>query len=393
VRGLHGVRAMNETIPIPIDMDALRREVEFINHELLELLGRRARLVSEIQTIKTREGIPTFLPEREHQMLVELVARNRGPFPDETIRRLFKEIFRASVELMESQSCRTLKISRASRAADLQIRVRGAVIGGSEPMLIAGPCSVESEQQMEAVARFLSANGVRFMRGGAFKPRSSPYSFQGLGREGLLLLEQAARRHNLVTVTEVMDTRTVELVSEHADVLQIGSRSMYNYDLLREVGRCRKPVLLKRGLSATVDELLWSAEYIVSEGNVNVILCERGIRTYETQTRNTLDISAVPLLRQKSFLPVIVDVSHAAGRKDILAPLGRAALAAGASGLMVEAHPCPHLARSDSEQQLDLQELAQFMAQCNLRPARDSAALMFQTDRPADPTTVRAIGG
>jgi 3-deoxy-7-phosphoheptulonate synthase/chorismate mutase len=346
-------------------MEALRAEIEVVNRELLELLSRRAGLASEIQTIKTREGIPTFDPEREHRMLLELVDRNRGPFDDRTIKHLFKEIFKASVELMESQSHRTLQISRARRPEDLVITAGPATIG-REPVLIAGPCSVESEEQMESVARFLAAHGVRLLRGGAYKPRSSPYSFQGLGERGLQILERVSRRHGLVTVTEVMDTRTVELVAAHADVLQIGSRNMYNYDLLREVGRCRRPVLLKRGLSATIDELLWSAEYIVSGGNQDVILCERGIRTYERQTRNTLDISAVPLLRQKSYLPVIVDVSHAAGRKDILAALGRAALAAGASGLMVEAHPCPELARSDSEQQLDLAGLERFMVETGL---------------------------
>ena len=356
---------------LPRDLDPLRTEIESVNNQLLDLLNRRAELVGRVQTIKAREGIPTFLPEREHRMLVDLVARNQGPFPDETVRHLFKEIFRASVELMETQSRRTLKISRANRPTDLTITVRGVRIG-AEPVLIAGPCSVESSEQMESVAAFLAAHGVRLLRGGAFKPRSSPYSFQGLGEEGLRILEQAARRHGLATVTEVMDTRTVELVARYTDVLQVGSRNMYNYDLLREVGRQRKPVLLKRGLCATIDELLWSAEYIASEGNQNVILCERGIRTYETQTRNTLDISAVPLLRQKSFLPVVVDVSHAAGRRDILAPLGRAALAAGASGLMVEAHPCPHLARSDSEQQLDLAALADFIDEVGIgRPAHN----------------------
>jgi 3-deoxy-7-phosphoheptulonate synthase/chorismate mutase len=236
----------------------------------------------------------------------------------------------------------------------------GSATIGADPILIAGPCAVETEEQMEEVAEGLAGLGVRFLRGGAFKPRSSPYSFQGLGVRGLELLAAAAGRHGLLTVSEVMDTRSVEVVSRFVDVLQVGSRNMYNYDLLREVGRTRKPVLLKRGLSATLEELLWSAEYIVSEGNDQVILCERGIRTYETETRNTLDISAVPLLRQKSYLPVIVDVSHAAGRKDILAPLGRAALAAGASGLMVEVHPCPAVARSDSQQQLDLEEFRHF---------------------------------
>jgi 3-deoxy-7-phosphoheptulonate synthase/chorismate mutase len=266
---------------------------------------------------------------------------------------------------MEARKERVLKTSRAHRWADLHISVGDAVVGDA-PILIAGPCSIESEEQMEDVARELAGRGLRFLRGGAFKPRSSPYSFQGLGQRGLEILREVSRRHNLVSVTEVMDPRAVELVSAFADILQIGSRNMYNYDLLREVGRTRKPVLLKRGLSATLDEFLWSAEYIVSEGNENVILCERGIRTYEGQTRNTLDISAVPLLRQKSFLPVVVDVSHAAGRKDILGALGRAALAAGANGVMVEVHPCPATARSDSEQQLDFEEFARFLLEIGM---------------------------
>ncbi len=344
----------------PRELESLRAEIEALNVTLLEVLSRRAELVTEIQRAKTRDGIPTYVPEREQQMLAGLVRKNPGPFSDETVARLFKEIFRASVELMEASKERVLKISRAARRADLVLEV-GASRIGAEPVLIAGPCAVESEEQMEEVAEGLAGLGVRFLRGGAFKPRSSPYSFQGLGVRGLELLAAAASRHGLLTVSEVMDTRSVELVSRYVDVLQIGSRNMYNYDLLRELGRCRKPVLLKRGLSATIEELLWSAEYIVSEGNDQVILCERGIRTYETETRNTLDISAVPLLRQKSYLPVIVDVSHAAGRKDILAPLGRAALAAGASGLMVEVHPCPAVARSDSQQQLDLAEFRRFL--------------------------------
>jgi len=355
---------MSET-PNPRELEALRSEVERLNDTLLELLSRRAELVTELQRVKTRDGIPTFVPEREQQMLVELVRRNRGPFSDETIARLFKEIFRASVELMEAEKERVLKISRAARQSDLILELGAARIG-ADPVLIAGPCAVESEEQMEEVAEGLAGLGVRLLRGGAFKPRSSPYSFQGLGVRGLELLAAAAGRHGLLTVSEVMDTRSVELVSRFVDVLQIGSRNMYNYDLLREVGRTRRPVLLKRGLSATIEELLWSAEYIVSEGNEQVILCERGIRTYETETRNTLDISAVPLLRQKSYLPVIVDVSHAAGRKDILAPLGRAALAAGASGLMVEVHPCPAVARSDSQQQLDLEEFRRFLGALGL---------------------------
>lgn len=350
------------TMQISPDLESLRTEIEHLNFSLLELLNRRAQLVTEVQRIKSRDGIPTFLPEREQKMLADLMRRNRGPFSNETICQLFKEIFRASVDLMESRKERVLKVTRAHRQKDLHIHVGDAVIG-LDPTIIAGPCSIENEEQMDEVGAFLSSRGLRFIRGGAFKPRSSPYSFQGLGKEGLELLQATARKYGLISVTEVMDTRMVELVSNFADVLQIGSRNMYNYELLKEVGRCRKPILLKRGLSATLEEFLWSAEYIVAGGNENVILCERGIRTYEPQTRNTLDISAVPLLRQKSFLPVMVDISHAAGRRDILAPLGRAALAAGANGLMVEVHPCPAIARSDSEQQLDFSEFTHFMVE------------------------------
>jgi 3-deoxy-7-phosphoheptulonate synthase / chorismate mutase len=355
-------------------LEKLRSEIEKINFDLLDLLTRRAQLVTQIGDLKLATGIASFVPAREQKMLEELVRRNRGPFPDETVRHLFKEIFHASVELQDSERGRVLKTSRARRPGDLQIRIGEAVIGGA-PVVVAGPCSVESEEQIESAAAFIAGLGLRFIRGGAFKPRSSPYSFQGLGPLGLELLGRAARRHGLYAVTEVVDPRHVDLVCQHAHVLQVGARNMYNYELLREVGRTQTPVLLKRGLSATIDELLWSAEYVVLEGNEQVILCERGIRTYETQTRNTLDVSAVALLRQRTFLPVIVDVSHAAGRRDILAPLGRAALAAGAQGLMVEVHPCPAVARSDAEQQLDYPELERFLEEVGLRQAAEAQPL------------------
>jgi 3-deoxy-7-phosphoheptulonate synthase / chorismate mutase len=353
-------------------LERLRSEIEQINFHLLEMLTRRAQLVTQIGDLKSAAGMPTFVPAREQRMLEELVRRNRGPFPDETIRHLFKEIFHASVELQDSERGRVLRTSRARRPSDLQIQIGDAVIGG-EPVIIAGPCSVESEDQIESAAAFVAALGLRFIRGGAFKPRSSPYSFQGLGPLGLELLGRAARRHGLCAVTEVVDPRHVELVCQHAHVLQVGARNMHNYELLREVGRTQTPVLLKRGLSATIDELLWSAEYVVLEGNEQVILCERGIRTFETQTRNTLDVSAVALLRRRTFLPVIVDVSHAAGRRDILAPLGRAALAAGAQGLMVEVHPCPAVARSDAEQQLGYVEFERFLEEVGLRQPATAA--------------------
>jgi 3-deoxy-7-phosphoheptulonate synthase/chorismate mutase len=349
------------------DLDTLRAAIERVNFGLLDLLSQRAQLVTEIHALKRALDLPSFVPEREGQQLQALVLANRGPFSDETIRRLFKEIFRASLDLQEQATERGLVVSRERRPADLTITIRDVVIGAA-PVLIAGPCSVEDEAQMEAVAALLASLGVRLLRGGAFKPRSSPYAFQGLGERGLELLAAAGRRHGLVTVTEVTDTRLVELVARHADILQIGARNMHNVELLREVGRGRTPVLLKRGLAATLEELLFSAEYIAGEGNDQIILCERGIRTYERETRNTLDIAAIPLLKQKSYLPVIVDVSHAAGRRDILAPLGRAALAAGAAGLMVEVHPNPHLARSDAEQQLDFAAFRRFCVETGFAP-------------------------
>lgn len=349
----------------PGELDALRAEVERINLELLELLNRRAELVIEIQRVKARDGIPSFVPEREQRMLETIEERNRGPFSDVVVRRLFREIFKASLGLMHDERDRERKISRARQPDDLVVHVAGQSVG-AEPVVVAGPCSVESVEQMERVGRRLAALGVHFLRGGAFKPRSSPYSFQGLGERGLEILNQTARRYGLVSISEVMDPRMVERVARYADILQVGARNMYNYDLLREVGRVRKPVLLKRGLSATIDELLSSAEYIMLGGNEQVMLCERGIRTFESQTRFTLDISAVPLLRQQCPLPVLVDVSHAAGRRDILAPLARAALAAGASGVMVEVHPTPELARSDGHQQLDLDAFESFLEEIGL---------------------------
>ncbi len=233
------------------------------------------------------------------------------------------------------------------------IKIReGFEIGGKKVTIIAGPCSIESEEQLRTVAGKISQYGVGFLRGGAFKPRTSPYAFQGLGEEGLKILSAVGQEFGLVTVTEVMDTRDVPLVSKYADVLQIGARNMQNFHLLKEVGQTNKPVILKRGLSATIKELLMSAEYILASGNFNVILCERGIRTFEDATRNTLDISAVPIIKKLSHLPIIVDPSHAVGRWGLVAPLSCAAVAAGADGLLIEVHPNPEEALSDGPQQL-----------------------------------------
>ena len=238
----------------------------------------------------------------------------------------------------------------------------GTVVGGEALMVIAGPCSVEGDAMLRQTARRVKAAGARLLRGGAFKPRTSPYSFRGLGVEGLELLAAARSDTGLPVVTEVMDTRQVEVVAEHADVLQVGARNMQNFALLDELGRVRRPVLLKRGMSATVKELLMAAEYIMSHGNRDVILCERGIRTFETATRNTLDVGAIAVLRRETHLPIVVDPSHAAGRADLVAPLAFAAVAAGADGLMVEVHPDPERALSDGDQSLDFDAFDALMA-------------------------------
>ncbi len=354
-------------------LEELRQEMNYLNHAILALLNKRARVATEVLAVKQRDNLPIHDPARELAMLEDLVAANTGPFPNETIRHLFSEIFRASVALMEEGSRKGLKVSRAQRA-DRGVVTVGSVSIGDGPVVIAGPCAVESPEQMEMAARELSRLGVKLLRGGAFKPRSNPYAFQGLGEAGLKILHDTAHRFGMAAVTEVMDTRQIGIVAQYADVLQIGARNMHNYELLREIGKVRKPVILKRGFASTIEELLWAAEYVVSGGNEAVILCERGIRTFETQTRNTLDISAIPILKQMSWLPVIVDVSHAAGRTDILAPLARAALAAGADGVMVEVHPFPAVARSDSRQQLDIEQFAAFLRESGVFTAARYAA-------------------
>ena len=232
------------------------------------------------------------------------------------------------------------------------VNVGGANFGGEEINVIAGPCSVESRSQIMEIAELVKSAGARFLRGGAFKPRTSPYAFQGLKLEGLEYLREAAEATGLKIVTEVKDTETLSLVAEHSDILQIGARNMYNFSLLERVGELNKPVLLKRGLSATIEELLMAAEYILSKGNYNVILCARGIRTFETYTRNTLDLNAIPVIKKLSHLPVIVDPSHGTGAWDLVSPLALAAIVAGADGLMVEVHTHPEQAMSDGFQSL-----------------------------------------
>ncbi len=243
-------------------------------------------------------------------------------------------------------------VSRDLKHDDTVVSVGGADIGGPEPAIIAGPCAVESRQQTMEIAEIVAAHGAQFFRGGAFKPRTSPYTFQGLGVEGLKILAEVRDRFGLRIVTEVLDTETADVVEEYADVLQIGARNMQNFSLLRRIGQARKPVMLKRGLAATLEEFLLAAEYIMAEGNYNVILCERGVRTFADHTRNTLDLSIVPAVQHRSHLPIIVDPSHGTGKRHKVIPMARAAIAVGADGIMVEVHNHPEHALSDGPQAL-----------------------------------------
>lgn len=238
-------------------------------------------------------------------------------------------------------------------------------IGGNEFVVVAGPCSIESEEQIELSAKTLSSMGVKILRGGAFKPRTSPYAFQGLGLEGLKLLKKAGQNNNMKVISEIMDPRDLEASYDLVDVFQIGSRNMQNFTLLKEVGRFDKPVLLKRGMASTIEEWLMAAEYIASEGNENIILCERGIRTFEDYTRNTLDLAVVPIIKELSAFPIIIDPSHGTGKRQLVRPVTRATVAIGADGVMIEVHPKPCEALSDGEQSLNFEELRKVLSDIN----------------------------
>jgi 3-deoxy-7-phosphoheptulonate synthase len=253
--------------------------------------------------------------------------------------------------------------SRHFKPGGTIIRIGKVEIGGEAVVTMAGPCSVENASQIERAAEIAASNGAKVIRGGAFKPRSSPYSFQGLGEDGLKLMRTAADRHGLLVVSEVMDHTQIPLLLTYADILQVGARNMQNFNLLRELGRVRKPVLLKRGISATIEELLLSAEYILSGGNYEVMLCERGIRTFETQTRNTFDVSAIPVLKKLTHLPVIADPSHGTGRREYVVPMARAAVAAGTDGIIVEVQHDPDNAISDGAQTLRPEQFTEMMQQ------------------------------
>jgi len=315
-------------------------------------------------SLKDKASIVRFIEQNGGRLLVsELGETTHIGLVDDVAQSLADQIRdMPGVETIRSQAPPYPQVSREYRESDTVVDVGGVAVGGPEVVVMAGPCSVESEGQISLVAESVASSGARILRGGAFKPRTSPYSFQGLGEEGLYLLAAARDRTGLPVVTEVVAPEDVELVGTHADMLQIGARNMQNFRLLSEAGAQPKPVLLKRGISSSIEEVLLAAEYVASAGNTRVILCERGIRTFENATRNTFDVSAVPVLKQKTHLPVIVDPSHAAGDRSLVPPLAAAGVAAGADGVLVEVHNDPENALSDGPQSLTLPGFTSMMS-------------------------------
>lgn len=343
-------------------MAELRKQIDDINLELLDLLNQRATIASEIGKIQSEIGSQIYDPQRESQMLTALQLANEGPFSNETISALFKEIFKATLNLEEKEARSNFLVQRKSDDQKTVVEMPdGTHIGNSAFTVIAGPCAIESFEQYDEVAAALVEEGVKIMRAMAYKPRTSPYDFQGMGEPGLKIARQVANKYGLLLVSEVLDQSQLAMMDDYVDMFWIGARNMQNAFLLRGVGKMNKPVILKRHFGATLKEFLYAAEYIMSEGNRNIILMERGIRTFSQWTRNTLDIGAVPLLKQESHLPVIVDISHSAGRRDLAIPFGKVAKASGADGLMVEVHPNPEVAMSDAKQQLTIPQFKELM--------------------------------
>jgi len=342
------------------ELEQLRKEVEEVNLKLLELIDKRGELVQEIGKLKEAQGVNRYDPIREREMLNAIIEHHDGPFETSTIEHLFKEIFKAALELQEDDHRKALLVSRKKQPENTIVDIKGEKVGDGNPHFVFGPCSVESYDQVAAVAASVKAKGLKLLRGGAYKPRTSPYDFQGLGLEGLKILKQIADEYDLAVISEIVTPADLEKAADYLDVIQIGARNMQNFELLKAAGSIQKPILLKRGLAATIEEFINAAEYIMSRGNGQIILCERGIRTYERATRNTLDITAVPILKQETHLPVFVDVTHSTGRRDLLLPAAKAAFAIGADGVMAEVHPDPAVALSDAAQQMDLKQFDAF---------------------------------
>ncbi len=354
-------------------IQTLRRQIDEINLQILELLNKRAAIASEIGRLQTELGVQLYDPQREAEMLNALQLANQGPFSNDVVKHLFKEIFKASLALEEREARAKIIVQRKAPNDTTVITLPdGTQIGNGSFEVIAGACAVESFEQMDAVGALLAEEGVKIMRGMAFKPRTSPYDFQGLGENGLKIARQVANKYGLVVVSEIMDASQIPMMSDYVDIFWVGARNMQNSFLLKALGKVRQPVILKRHFSATLKELIYSAEYIAAGGNTQIILMERGIRTFNEETRNTLDIGAVPLLKMETHLPVIVDISHSAGRRDLAIPFGRIAKASGADGLMVEVHPNPAVAMSDAKQQLYFDQFKKLMVEvrATARPER-----------------------
>lgn len=326
---------------VVLERNATEQQIENIINKLEELDFKVHRSTGDEQIILSAVGIKPNFDIRRIKML-DGVA----------------DVFRVTDPLKLA--------SRNYNQQDTIIKIKDVEIGGNEVVVIAGPCSIESRDQIFTIAEMASKGGAKILRGGAFKPRSSPYSFQGLGEEGLKLIREAADKNNLLVITEVIQPSQIKLVDKYTDIFQVGSRNMQNYPLLIELGKTAKPVMLKRGMAATIEDWLLSAEYILSNGNMNVMLCERGIRTFETYTRNTFDLSAIPVVHQRSHLPVVADPSHATGLRDKVIPMARAAIAAGADALMVEIHHDPENALSDGPQALLPEQFYEMMRQIKL---------------------------
>ncbi|MBN20194.1 MAG: 3-deoxy-7-phosphoheptulonate synthase [Bdellovibrionaceae bacterium] len=354
----------------------LRKKIDQIDNQILDLLEKRARLAIEAGVLKKDK--PIYDPKREKEILDSIENRLPGVFPKSTLRSVFREIISGCRQIQENSRLENktkkthmiissndsqswIKVSRSSQPEDSEFNVKGVILGGDDFVVIAGPCSIESKEQSDQVAQAVRSCGAKIFRGGAFKPRTSPYSFQGLGWDGIDILSQTAKSFGMPSVSEVTSIDQVERMASQINILQVGARNMQNFDLLKALGKTDNAILLKRGLSATIEEFLAAAEYIVSEGNPHVILCERGIRTFEPSTRNTLDLSAVPILKERSHLPVFVDPSHGVGIRRWIRPLCRAAKAVGAHGIMLEVHPDPENAKSDADQALSFEDFELIM--------------------------------
>lgn len=342
------------------ELKELRSRIDRVNARILELLEERARLVKQVAKVKERRRIPTIDRQREDEMISALLHQSRGELSPAQIKNIFRHIFTISQQIIDETRIGRLGVHKNSAAAPTVVSVGNVYIGGGHPpVVMAGPCALESFEQASTLLDYFTQAvpaGRFIFRCGLDKPRTSPYSFQGLGKEGLEIVRRLKERYAFVVVSEITSPRHIEDFEGLIDMWQVGARNMSNFEMLSELGRTQAPILLKRSYGATVEELLLAAEYIFVQGNTNIVLCERGVRTFESWTRFTLDISAIPIIKNLSHLPVVVDVSHSTGRTDIANPVAAAALAAGADGIMVEVHPEPERALSDGFQQLSIEQ-------------------------------------